>query len=252
MKIAIYGIGGHMGTVLYNCIRGNGNDEVLCGIDKFADKTKYCVPVYNNCREMGQNKPDVIIDFSVREAIYDYLPYAVKNKIPCVIATTGYNTEESTYIQNDAKLIPIFKTGNMSLGINVILHLAKIGAQMLANKADIEIIEQHHNQKVDAPSGTALMLADGIKEVSPEKYNVYGRNGKTGKRDKNEIGLHSLRGGTVVGEHKVIFAGKNENVVLSHSAADRSVFAEGAIKAAIYLTEKTNGLFDMSDMINGR
>ena len=249
MKIAIYGIGGHMGTVLYNCIRSNGNDEVLCGIDKFADKTKYCVPVYNNCREMGQNKPDVIIDFSVREAIYDYLPYAVKNKIPCVIATTGYNTEESTYIQNDAKLIPIFKTGNMSLGINVILHLAKIGAQMLANKADIEIIEQHHNQKVDAPSGTALLLADGIKSVTKDMDYVCGRSGLVGKRTDKEIGIHSVRGGSVVGKHEVLFLMNDEIISIKHEAQSKTVFALGSINAAHFIVDKEPGLYDMDDML---
>ena len=250
MKIAIYGIGGHMGNVLYNCILSNGKDEILCGIDKFADKNKYSVPVYNNCREMGENKPDVIIDFSVREAIYDYLPYAVKHNIPCVIATTGYNTEETAYIENDAKLIPIFKTGNMSVGINIILRLAKIGAQALGNSADIEIIEQHHNQKVDAPSGTALLLADGIKSVTKDMDYVCGRKGYTGKRTDHEIGIHSVRGGTVVGKHEVLFLMNNEIISISHEAQSKTVFALGSIDAAHFIADKAPGLYNMDDLLN--
>lgn len=250
MKIAIYGIGGHMGKVLYNCIQSNGKDQVLCGIDKFADKNEFCVPVYNKCREMNENDlPDVIIDFSVREAIYDYLPYAVKHKIPCVIATTGYNTEESTYIQSYSKLIPIFKSGNMSVGINVILRLAKLGAQMLGENADIEIIEQHHNQKVDAPSGTALLLADGIKSVTKDMNYVCGRNGYVGKRTDNEIGIHSVRGGSVVGKHEVLFMMNNEVITIKHEAESKTVFALGSINAAHFVVGKEPGLYNMDDML---
>ena len=140
----------------------------------------------------------------------------------------------------------------MSLGVNVLIDLVKKASAVLGQTFDIEIIEKHHNQKVDSPSGTALMLADGVKDVLPEKFYVYGREGFVGKRDKNEIGIHAVRGGNIVGEHDVVFAGENETVTLSHQATDRGVFANGAIAAAKYIVTKTTGLYDMSDVINGK
>jgi 4-hydroxy-tetrahydrodipicolinate reductase len=140
----------------------------------------------------------------------------------------------------------------MSLGVNVLIDLVKKASAVLGETFDVEIIEKHHNQKVDSPSGTALMLADAVKDTLPEKFYVYGREGMVGKRDKNEIGIHAIRGGNIVGEHDVIFAGENETVTLSHLAQDRAVFANGAIKSAQYIVNKKNGLYDMSDVINGR
>lgn len=248
MKIAIYGIDGKMGKVLYSCAKERSNAEVLCGVDKFANQKEFEVPVYKSAKEMTE-KPHVIIDFSVREAIYDYLPYAAENNIPCVIATTGFNNEETEFIKNAAKNIPIFKTGNMSVGINLLLKLAKIGAETLGKSADIEIIEQHHNQKVDAPSGTALLLADGIKSVMPEKEYVFGREGHTGKRTENEIGIHAVRGGTVVGKHEVLFMMDSEVITLKHEAESKAVFANGSLDAARFIIQQKPGIYTMEEML---
>ena len=248
MKIIIYGVGGKMGRVLVNCIDGS-EDTIACGVDKFADKSLFGFPVYSSAKDIKEDA-DVIIDFSVREAIYDYLPYAVDKKIPCVIATTGFNEDETAYILNASKDIPIFKTGNMSIGINLLLQLAKIGAKALGKNADIEIIEQHHNQKVDAPSGTALLLADGIKSVLGDSEYTFGRVGHTGKRKDNEIGIHAVRGGTIVGKHEVLFIMDNEVITLKHEAESKGVFAYGSINAARYIVRQSPGIYNMENMIS--
>lgn len=246
MKIIIYGIGGAMGKFVYEA--ACREDEVVCGVDKFADKSKFPVPVYASCKEISENA-DCIIDFSVREAIYDYLPYAVEHKIPCVIATTGYDEKELVYIEQAASSIPVFKSGNMSVGINVLLRIAKLAASVLGNQADIEIVETHHHRKVDAPSGTALLLADGIKKVLPDKQYVYGRYGHTGKRKPEELGIHALRGGTVVGKHEISFFMNSEVITVKHEAESRAVFAEGSLSAARFLFGKKPGMYDMDDML---
>lgn len=249
VKIIISGALGKMGKKVAEATENYENVQIVCGIDK-NDCDELAFPVYGGFDRVNSDA-DVIIDFSSPSNLDAILSFAKNKKCGAVLCTTGYSEEDISKIKSAAKDIPLFRSANMSLGVNVIIDLVKKAAAALSG-FDAEIVEMHHNEKVDAPSGTALMLADGIKEVFPEKYYVYGRSGKTGKRDKNEIGIHALRGGNVVGEHQVIFAGKNETVSVSHSAADRSVFAEGAIKAAVYISAKKNGLFDMSDMINGR
>ncbi len=246
MNILIYGIGGAMGKALTCALQDS--DDKFCGVDKFADPTKYDVPVYNDCSNIT-SKVDCIIDFSVRAGIFDYLPYALKNNIPCVIATTGYDDKELNYITDASKLIPIFKTGNMSIGINLLLKLAKEAAKTLGHSANIEIIEQHHNKKVDAPSGTALMLADSIKSVLPESEYVYGREGITGKRPQNEIGIHAIRGGSIVGKHEVMFIMDKEIVTLKHETENKSVLANGSINAAHYIIKQAPGMYGMEDML---
>lgn len=237
-----------MGKTLYNCAMNDERVTVACGVDKFASSEDFSVPVYKSCAEITE-QADCIIDFSVREAIRDYLPYATQNRIPCVIATTGYNDEERALINEAAKSIPVFASGNMSVGINLLLRLAKIGASVLGKNADIEIIEQHHNKKVDAPSGTALMLANGIKSVIKDTEFVYGRQGHTGKRTQNEVGIHAVRGGTVIGKHEVLFMTDSEVITLKHEAESKAVFAKGSIDAAVFLTEQQPGLYDMDDML---
>lgn len=249
VKIIISGALGKMGVKVAESVSKIENAEIVCGIDRIS-KNDLPFPVYDKF-DCVKEDADVIIDFSSPANLDNILNFAVAKKIGAVLCTTGYTDSDVLKINEAAKTVPLFRSANMSLGVNVLIDLIKKAAKNL-DGFDAEIVEMHHNEKVDAPSGTALMLADGIKEVLPEKFYVYGRHGKTGKRDKNEIGIHALRGGTVVGEHQVIFAGKNETVTLSHSAADRSVFAEGAVKAAIYLSKKKSGLFDMSDMINGK
>ena len=247
MKIIVYGIGGAMGKIVNEVV--SREDEVVCGVDKFADKNNFSVPVYSSCKEITE-KADCIIDFSVREAIYDYLPYAVEHKIPCVISTTGYDEKELAFIEDASRTIPVFKSGNMSVGINVLLRVAKLAASVLGNQADIEIVETHHHRKVDAPSGTALLLADGIKEVLPDKQYVFGRNGHTGKRKPEELGIHALRGGTVVGKHEISFFMNSEVITVKHEAESRAVFAEGSLSAARFLVGKNPGIYNMNDMLN--
>lgn len=248
IKIIISGALGKMGRKVAEAAENYDSVKIVCGVDKTAAALSF--PVYDGFSSVKE-AADVIIDFSSPANLDNLLNFAKEKRCGAVLCTTGYSESDAAKITAAAKTIPLFRSANMSLGVNVLIDLVKKAAATLTG-FDAEIVEMHHNEKVDAPSGTALMIADGIKQVLPEKYNVYGRNGKTGKRDKNEIGIHALRGGSVVGEHQVIFAGKNETVVISHSAADRSVFAEGAVKAAIYLSDKKSGLFDMSDMINGR
>ena len=171
--------------------------------------------------------------------------------IPASTITNATTTTQSLFLQKASEKIAIFRSGNMSLGVNALIELVKKACASLEG-FDIEIIEKHHNQKVDAPSGTALMLADGVKEVCPEKFYTYGREGIVGKRDKNEIGIHAVRGGGIVGEHEVIFASGFETVTLTHQATDRSVFADGAIKACEYIANKKSGLYNMSDVLSGK
>lgn len=246
MKILFYGIGGAMGKTFFSCVKENPDCEIVCGVDKFADATEYPFPVYKNCNDIKEN-PDCIIDFSHHTSVYDYLPYAVKNKIPCVIATTGFSEEETEFINEQKNFIPILKSGNMSLGVNVLLQLSKICANILGDKADIEIVEYHHNKKADAPSGTALLIADGIKEELPSHEYVIGRSG-INKRKPTDIGINSVRGGTIVGKHDVMFILNNEIITLKHEAESKAIFANGAISAAWYIIKQKPGLYSMEDM----
>jgi len=193
----------------------------------------------------------VIVDFSHHTAIDSVLSYALEEKLPVVIATTGYTDEEKSLIKNSSATIPIFQSRNMSLGINLISALAKKAAAILGDAYDVEIIEKHHNKKLDAPSGTALMLAEALSEALPYEVDYkYERQSVRKERASNEIGIHSIRGGTIVGEHEIIFAGKDEVVTISHSAASRDVFAHGALRTAGFIIDKPAGLYNMDDIVN--
>ncbi|MCI1269269.1 MAG: 4-hydroxy-tetrahydrodipicolinate reductase, partial [Ruminococcus sp.] len=195
-------------------------------------------------------KPDVIIDYSNPASLDSLLSYSLSTGVPLVLATTGYSDEQIAKIKAAAENTAIFFTFNMSLGINLLVQLGKKAASVLGDKFDIEIVEKHHNQKIDAPSGTAIMLANAINETLDNNYHyVYDRHSQRKKREKTEIGMHSIRGGTIVGEHDIIFAGHDEVITLSHSASSKSVFAEGSINAAIYLKGKSAGLYDMSSLV---
>lgn len=248
MNILIYGIGGRMGRVVYSTINSDNELNVVCGVDKFLDNNDFNVPVYKEIKDVKE-KIDCIIDFSNHVNVNDYLPYAKEKNIPCVIASTGFDVNELQLINETSKYIPILKSGNMSLGINLLLQMSKLCAKVLGDKADIEIIEQHHNKKLDAPSGTALLLADGIKSVNPEyEYNI-GRNGLS-PRKKNEIGINAVRGGTIVGKHDVMFILDNEVITLKHEAESRQIFANGSISAAKFIVKQTPGLYSMEDLFN--
>lgn len=249
-KIIICGASGKMGQVVERTAKESGDFQIVGGVDKINIGQQF--PIFNKFSDINV-KADVIIDFSNPALLDSMLEFALSTKTAIVIATTGYSDNELEKIKLASKEIPIFFTFNMSLGVNLICSLAKKAAAILGDGFDIEIVEKHHNQKIDAPSGTAIMLANAVNSVFDDKMNYeYDRHSKRVKRTKNEIGIHSIRGGTIVGEHDVIFAGNFETITLSHQATDRSVFAEGAVKAALYIATKTSGLHNMNDVINGK
>ena len=236
-----------MGATVASLLKDDGNAQVVCGVDinGCADGN---IPVYKTFDSVKE-KVDVIVDFSSPAALNAELDWAVKKGVPVVLAATGYSESDLKFIDTCAKKVAIFKTANFSIGVNLLVKLVREAAETLGEKFDIEIIEKHHNQKVDAPSGTALMLADSANAAFDGKKDyLNGRCGKVGKRG-SEIGIHAVRGGTIVGEHDVIFAGEDEVITLSHSAASKRVFAAGAIKAAKWLAGKPAGKYDMGDII---
>ena len=246
LKIIINGYSGSMGKVLTKCANEDSELEIVCGSSK--DDLDVPFKTYHKMSEV-EELADVIIDFSHHSTIDDTLSYAIKTKTPIVIATTGFNDEELTKIKKASNIIPIFHSSNMSLGVNVLVKLVKEAAKSL-NGFDIEIIEKHHNKKLDAPSGTAVMIANGVKEVLPDSEYIYGRHGRSDKRSSNEIGIHAIRGGTIVGEHTTIFAGHDEVVEIKHSAQSKDIFAKGAIAAAKFLVKQEAGYYNMNNMLN--
>lgn len=247
-KIILNGCFGRMGKVITEIVSENSQCTICAGVD-FYSTGQADFPVYKTISQVKE-QADAIIDFSNPSALSGLLEYAKTHKTPIVLATTGYSDEQIEQIKEASKSIPVFFTFNMSLGINLLTALSKRAAQILGNDFDIEIVEKHHNQKLDAPSGTALMLANSINEVFSDSLQYeYDRHSKRQKRPKNEIGIHSVRGGTIVGEHEVIFAGKDEVITLSHSAASRNVFASGAVRAALFLAGKPAGIYDMNKLI---
>ena len=247
MNVLINGADGKMGNELLNVINNQEGFEVVCGVDREAnDKKKF--PIYSNIEDIKE-KVDVIIDFSVPVATFKILKYAVTNKVPIVIATTGFTKEEIEQIEEFSKEIPIFRSSNMSLDINLMAKIVQEVAKVLTN-TDIEIVETHHNRKIDAPSGTAILLANAINDVLKEKKTyTFDRMQKREARKKNEIGFSSIRGGNIVGEHSVKFFGDNEELEITHKAYSRQVFAEGALKAAEFIVKQSKGLYDMNDIV---
>ncbi|MDE6867950.1 MAG: 4-hydroxy-tetrahydrodipicolinate reductase [Clostridia bacterium] len=246
-NILVCGICGKMGGVVAELLQNDIGARVVCGVDlNGCENAK--IPVYRTF-DCVKEKVDVILDFSSPAALEVELNWAVKKGVPVVLAATGYTEDDLKFIENCAKKVAVFKTANFSIGVNLLVKLVREAADTLGEKFDIEIIEKHHNQKADAPSGTALMLADSANSAfGGDKKYLNGRQGKTGKRG-NEIGIHAVRGGTIVGEHDVIFAGADEVITLSHSATSKRVFAEGAIKAAKWLAGKPAGKYDMGSII---
>lgn len=247
MKVWIVGIAGHMGQAVLQLCRESGV-EIAGGIDRspIADADVPVLPSFDGAPVMG----DAIIDFSRPETLASTLRYATENRIPAVIATTGFTPAQLAAIDEAAKVTPIFRSANMSVGIALIRQLARKAAQVLGDGFDVEIVEAHHNRKADAPSGTALMLYDAVKDAfNEEPPMVCGRSGSSCKRQKGEIGVHSLRGGTVTGEHEVCFFGPMERVRICHSAENRAVFAAGALKAAAFLRGRQPGLYTMDDLV---
>ena len=246
--ILLCGCDGKMGQVIARCVTERTDCRIAAGIDK-TGAVLNDFPVVSSPEQL-EPCADVMIDFSHPSALNGLLDYALKHKMPAVFCTTGCSAEQVEQIHEAAKSIPVFHSGNMSLGINLLIALAKTAVSVLGDGFDVEIIEKHHNQKIDAPSGTALMIADAVSECmqQPAEY-MYDRHAQRKKRAKNEIGIHSIRGGTIVGEHEILFAGHDETVSISHSAQSKEIFAVGAINAALFLVGKEPGLYDMNDLI---
>ena len=237
-----------MGKVITECVKGNNDCQIVAGVDINTEASNG-YPVYSSFSDVSE-KADVIIDFSHPSVLSDLITFAKDNNLPLVLATTGFSASQTEQIKAAAKEIPLFFTFNMSLGVNLLVALSKKAAEVLDGNFDIEIVEKHHNQKVDAPSGTAIMLADAINETLDNRMMFeYDRHSKREKRPENQIGIHSVRGGNIVGEHEVIFAGHDEVITLAHRATSKEVFAVGAIKAAIYMNGKSAGLYDMNNVI---
>ncbi|MGM9532560.1 4-hydroxy-tetrahydrodipicolinate reductase [Intestinibacter sp.] len=247
MKLIINGYSGTMGQVLTKCVLADEEIELVAGVSPLQHDVNGQFSTYSTFAEVKEDA-DIVIDFSNPLALDGILEYCLNTKTPVVLATTGYNDEEMAKIHEAAKQIPIFLSFNMSLGVNILLKLVKEAAKNLAN-FDIEIIEKHHNKKVDSPSGTAVMIANAVKEIREQSEFIYGRHGRTGKRQQNEVGIHAVRGGTIVGEHSAIFAGNDEILEINHSARSKNVFAEGAIAAAKYLVNQDPGFYNMDDML---
>lgn len=248
INVAISGCNGKMGKFIYECITGRDDCKAVCGIDintqQYAD-----FPVVRTPNEMPV-KPDVIIDFSHPMSLDGLVDYALTSNVAVVFATTGYSQEQIEKIHKASEQIPVFFTFNMSLGINLLVELAKKATEVLGSQFDIEIVEKHHNQKIDAPSGTAIMIANAVNETMGNTCQfVYDRHSQRKKRDKKEIGIHSIRGGTIVGQHEIIFAGHDETITLSHEATSKEVFAVGAVNAGVFISGKPAGLYEMKDLI---
>ena len=246
-KIILNGCNGKMGMAISRIVAERNDCEIVAGVDINTSVSRE-FPVYKSIKEV--EKGDVIIDFSHPSCLSDLLEYAVTTKTPIVVATTGLSDADIENVKSAAKAVPVFFTFNMSLGINLLVELSKTASKVLGDRFDIEIIEKHHNQKIDAPSGTAIMLANAINEANDGKYVYeYNRQAKREKRDAKEIGIHAIRGGNIVGEHEVIFAGHDEIISLSHSAGSKEVFAAGAVNAAVYISNVEPGLYDMKNLI---
>lgn len=248
-KIILSGCNGRMGKMVTESVKNNPDIKIVAGVD-INDTQNFDYHVYTDINSI--EAPDgVIIDFSNHALTHDILVFAKKHSLPCVICSTGHTQDEIEEMNEASKDIPVFRSANMSLGINLLVMLAKKAAALLEDSFDIEIVEKHHNQKLDAPSGTALLIADAINDtLSYDAEYKYDRHSEQKKRSREEIGIHSVRGGTIIGEHEVIFAGSDELITLSHRADSRLVFAKGAIKAAIYISDKPAGLYNMDLLLS--
>lgn len=249
VKAIMHGCNGHMGRVITAIIKNTEGIELVAGIDKYT-KVPNEYPVFENIGACDV-EADVIIDFSNAAAADELLGYCVEKQVPVVLCTTGLSEEQLAKVEESAKKVAVLKSANMSLGINLLLKILQDATKVLSPAGyDIELVEKHHNQKLDAPSGTALALADSINEAMGNEYEyVYDRSQVRKKRDAKEIGISAVRAGTIVGEHEVIFAGTDEVIEFKHTAYSRSVFAKGAVEAGKFLAGQPAGMYDMGDVI---
>lgn len=247
-KIILNGCNGKMGQVITRLAGEDESLEIVAGFDILNNKEND-YPVFTSPDDF-QGEADVVIDFSHPDSLESILSFCRKRKLPVIVCTTGLSNSQKNIMEASSKEIPVFFSANMSLGINLLIDLAKKATALLGENFDIEIIEKHHNQKIDAPSGTALAIADAIAEDMPnEAEYVYDRHISRKKRKKSEIGIHAVRGGTIVGEHTVLFAGTDEVIEIKHSAASKEIFAVGALKAAKFMKNKNAGMYSMNDLI---
>jgi 4-hydroxy-tetrahydrodipicolinate reductase len=248
INILMSGCNGKMGQVITRLAADSKELKIAAGYDLFGSiQNPY--PVFNDLKKCDV-KVDVIIDFSNPDALNNLLDFAVTRKVPLIMATTGLSQSQMKQLEAASKSIPVFFSANMSLGVNLLIDLVKKATKVLEPNFDIEIVEKHHNQKIDAPSGTALAIADGINSVLEQKQEyIYDRHSRRKKRSKTEIGIHAIRGGTIVGEHSVIFAGNDEIIEINHMAMSKEIFATGALRAAKFLYNKKPGFYNMNDLI---
>ena len=249
VKIIMHGCNGHMGQVISGIVEKDPDAEIVAGID-IADQGKNSYPVFTDI-DACQVEADAIIDFSSAKATDKLLEYSAARQIPVVLCSTGLSQEQLAKVEETSRKVAVLKSANMSLGINALLKLVQDAAKVLAAAGfDMEIVEKHHRLKLDAPSGTALALADSINEAMDNQYHyVYDRSQKREKRDDKEIGISAVRGGTIVGEHEIIFAGQDEVIEFKHTAYSKAIFGKGAVEAAKFLAGKPAGRYDMSDVI---
>ncbi|MDR1392085.1 MAG: 4-hydroxy-tetrahydrodipicolinate reductase [Clostridiales bacterium] len=248
-KILICGANGKMGQTVSKIAFESNICEVVAGFDKNPNKMNK-FPVYDDLSRIFE-KPDVLIDFSNSSSLEEIIRYSIDKKIPAVICTTGLSNLQHKKIEEASKKVSFFLSSNMSLGINLLIELVKSACKILGENFDIEIIEKHHNQKLDSPSGTTYAISDAISKTFSKDINlVYGRKSTNSKRNKNEIGIHSIRGGSIVGEHTVLFSGNDEIIEIKHCASSKEIFAVGAIRAALFLIEKPPKLYNMNDLID--
>ena len=249
VKIIMHGCNGHMGQVISGIVEKDLDAEIVAGID-IADQGKNSYPVFTDI-DACQVEADAIIDFSSAKATDKLLEYSAARQIPVVLCSTGLSQEQLAKVEETSRKVAVLKSANMSLGINTLLKLVQDAAKVLAAAGfDMEIVEKHHRLKLDAPSGTALALADSINEAMDNQYHyVYDRSQKREKRDDKEIGISAVRGGTIVGEHEIIFAGQDEVIEFKHTAYSKAIFGKGAVEAAKFLAGKPAGRYDMSDVI---
>ncbi|EMS71866.1 4-hydroxy-tetrahydrodipicolinate reductase [Ruminiclostridium cellobioparum] len=249
INVLLSGCNGKMGQVITRLADGFNGLKIAAGFD-INNNINNPYPVFTSLKECNV-KADVIVDFSNPKAFGGLIEFAQERKIPVVMCTTGLSSEQTHVLKDEvSKHIPVFFSANMSIGVNLLIDLVKKAAKVLEGQFDIEIVEKHHNQKIDAPSGTALAIADAINETLEEKCEyMYDRHSRRKKRGRQEIGIHAVRGGTIVGDHSVIFAGNDEIIEINHTATSKEIFGVGALKASLFLAAKKPGLYSMTDLI---
>ena len=249
IKVLMHGCNGKMGQVVSRMVAETEGMELAAGVDRFLGRENP-YPVFTTC-DACDVEADVIVDFSVAQAVDGVLAYALKRKMPLVLCTTGLSEKQLEDVKTASAQIPILRSANMSLGVNTVFKLAAAAAKILGEVGyDIEIVEKHHNKKMDAPSGTALAIADAINEAMDDRYTYkLDRSAERARREANEIGIQAVRGGTIVGEHEVLFCGPDEVIEIKHTAYSKAIFGKGAIQAAQFLKGKKPGMYQMSDVI---